>query len=406
MKNAQSTLKEQLPALLNDLRLAQQTLRRIADIEPELYERVRRRFDEQIENRRREIEDLQEKVQGGSSLHDAWVALDETQRECRSLFAESLAYVQGALTRQAKLDDGICGLADALLDEICYHKDFPWRRITILAESDFYGNTAQIIRLGFPDTNIWNLPLAAHELGHYIGPLIETENHEGPVRLSSKPFQEMLNAAYGGSNSAAWSYLHEQFADIFATYTLGPAYPFTCIMSRFNPAFADPDEVEQPAPPRHPAPAQRVYLMLGTLRRLDQAADLRSPHPYTAVTDYLEEAWQDLVSEAGGRISLDAASQAALDKCLGELLPVVDRHLKLMRYDGFVRAKALASELRPAKGPPRVPAEAGIADVLNAAWVCRVDSNGDRDTVRSAADRAEEACRTIIDRRKAADAGD
>lgn len=406
MRNGQSTLQEQLPALLNDLSLAQQSLRRIGDIEPELYERVRRRFDEQIENRRRDVTDLQEKLQGGSSPRDAWVALDETQRECQSLFAESLAYVQGALTRQAKLDNGICGLADALLDEICYHKDFPWRRITILAESDFFGNTAQIIRLGFPYSNIWNLPLAAHELGHYIGPLIETQKHEGPVQLPSKPFQEMLNAAYGGSNSAAWSYLHEQFADIFAVYTLGPAYSFTCIMSRFNPAFADKDELGHPVPPRHPPPAQRVSLMLGTLRWLDQADDLRPRHPYTAVTDYLEETWQDLVSEAGGRPLLASASQGAVDKCLDDLLPLVDRHLKLMRYDGFVRAKTLAFELQPAKGPPRVPLEAGIADVLNAAWVCRVDSNGDRDTVRSAADRAEEACRTIIDRRKAADAGE
>ena len=146
--------------------------------------------------------------------------------------------------------------------------------------------------------------------------------------------------------------------------------------------------------------------MLGMLRRLDIAEDLRPPHPYTAVVGYLEQTWQDLVSEAGGRASLDAKSQAAVDKCLDELVPVVDRNLKLMRYDGFVRAKTLAFELRPAQSPPRVPAEAGIADVLNAAWVCRIDSYGDPDAERSAADRAEQACRSIVARRKTREATD
>ena len=105
------------------------------------------------------------------------------------LFEESLALVEGALVRGAKLDNGLCQIADALLDELRTKADVAWGRFTILAEGEFFGEMAQIIRLRFPEVSIWNLPIAAHEFGHFVGPELK---QPGPFGTFRYPFQEEL----------------------------------------------------------------------------------------------------------------------------------------------------------------------------------------------------------------------
>lgn len=389
MGNGHSTLSAQIPALLDDLKQAQRTLVRMAAIEPELYERVRRRFEDQIEQRRQEVSELGARVRSELSEREAWLALDKARKDCHSLFAESLAYAQGALARQNDLDRGLCRLADGLLDEICDRGDVQWRRITILAESDFFGNTAQIIRLTFPEAGIWNLPLAVHELGHYIGPRIEAERQESRIRGSTRPFQDLLDVEQERKDNRAWSYLHEQFSDVFATYTIGPAYGFTCIRTRFNPAFAYVDDYE------HPAAAKRVYLILGTLERMNRAAGLASP--YTNIIDVLRRTWNDLVTGAAEPGELEPAAVAALDQRLEALYTMLDRYMRLMRYDGFARVHDLATELLPSASLPSVSGKTGIADVLNAAWLCRIQSD-DSSILPAVTERALQACNDIVAR--------
>ncbi len=52
-------------------------------------------------------------------------------------------------------------------------------------------------------------------------------------------------------------HVHELSADVFATYTLGPAYAFTCIVGRFDPSNAYYTWPGSPSTPIHPRLGER-----------------------------------------------------------------------------------------------------------------------------------------------------
>ena len=119
------------------------------------------------------------------------------------LFAECLAYAIGPSIRERGLDGGLCAIADGLLEELSQRMQQPWRRRALLAGAECVNVIAQIIRVRFPATSIWDLPIAAHEFGHVVGQVMQTDG--------------AIAGLIGGADRSMWPWIHEHFADIFAT---------------------------------------------------------------------------------------------------------------------------------------------------------------------------------------------
>lgn len=358
-----------------------------------LRARVGARFDLLLSQSRREIADLRRQAAGGGAAANCWQEFAKIEAQCRGLFDECLAFIQGALARAAGVDGGICAQADRLLDELAALADIPWNRFTLLDTGEFYRETAEIIRVRFPELSFWELPVAAHEFGHFVGPrLWEREN--GRMEY---PFQKMLDAADAGlqpgslqEHTKEWRHLHEHFADLFAAYSLGPAYACSFILLRLNPLYAGRDG------PAHPSAARRVHAILWALRRMDEAEAVF--RPFREVIEMLQDLWNQALDDAGQPAQLGDIEiyrlQEKLEKLFAILQSLTPARLAYGHAD-WLRAGRLSTGLLEDR-PPR-PAEPDPAvthrDVLNAAWYSRLllgRSAAIRLTERDIRERAEQ----------------
>jgi hypothetical protein len=324
---------------------------------------VRDQFLWQFNNSVRTLEDLQQKITS-QSLEKTWEEFLELQKECQPLFRECLAFVEGALLRGAGFDNQLCLVADALITDLSKRAAIPWGRFTIMAMDEFFSDLADIIRLRFPDFDILQLPVAVHELGHFIGDKINNV-------MKPPPFEKILEEEGNPKAHQAFSFLHEQFADLFAVYVLGPAYACTCILRNFEPAGAHQDGKY------HPAVNKRVFFILKALEFLDQ--DFTKP--YSAIRNHLEHWWEQNLQAVGIPWPPDQADIRCLTKRLQGLLKVMNSRLNNIRYQGYLGARVLANDLLSDKvsidnnrNLPMLP------DILNAAWICRLESPGEYQT--------------------------
>jgi hypothetical protein len=382
---ARAVLKAQIDVLADNLRQAAKALQS-PKIDLSLLERVSVRFDKLIKKQHASLDNLREEIEKGLPLDACWDSFRIIRKGCDPLFRECLAFVQGSLVRTAVLDNGLCHIADALLDELSKRTGISWQRFTLLSEQEFFADMAEIIRLRFPAISVWNLPIAAHEFGHFIGPKIEVPVQRGNPRY---PFQAILEREKK-KDSKSWSLMHEHFADIFATYTLGPAFACACILLRFDPRRAY-EEGET-----HPADAKRAYLISKTLEKMDEAEGGIEP-PYQAINEWLGKLWRRGLSAAKKPESLDQAVILPMDELLDELYSLMDSEIPAARYKGWLRAQGLSEELRPDKnGEPALNIADTLPDVLNAAWLCRINhGDGDKFSLREISDKAVALCHQI-----------
>lgn len=390
--NERLLLSARLPSLAVQIERSRQSLEKFAQINPDLYQRVSARLAAILEQRSRELKLLYDKIQRAPA-DECWKDYTLLQEECRLLFRETFAFMEGALLRTAGIDDGLCLLADGLLDELDAAADIKWQRMCIPAESDFFGDEAQIIRLRFPEIDIWNLPVAVHEFGHFVGPEICVTITEQRRRRQVFPFQEILDREMIRGYKW-WSFAHEQFADMFATYSLGPAYACACVFGRFDPKTAHDDRG-----PRHPSGAKRVELMIRTLQEMNQEAGVASP--YAGVISELRESWQAMLAAGQQNVNLDDAAATELEQVFPEFYLLLAKHMQVLRYSGMTMAQRLKSPL--ADGHlPQPGGDITIADVVNAAWLSRIDHWGEGSAVvATIADSASRLCRRVLERRVA-----
>jgi hypothetical protein len=362
--NERSVLMAQVQGVLQQLGSLEPTMD-ARQIEPSLQERVRVRFITLIRQQQDSLRRLRVDVEQDQPLDACWVRFQAIRQQYEPLFREFLAFVEGALTRAAGLDNGLCRIADALLDELSHRADVPWQRFTILAEGEFFGDMAEIVRIRFPEVTIWSLPVAAHEFGHFVGPALEVRT---PAGRSRHPFQEILERA-GQRGPQSWSFMHEHFADIFATYALGPSFACTCLALRFDPKQAHRDS------DTHPSALKRAYLILKTLRALDEPNVFGPSH--RGSIEPLETAWHQGLAANGQPDGPDPDAIVGLDSLFDELWTLLDRYLPEVRYRSLLHTQQLSHTLLQAlrDGRPIDPvpqADDSLRDVMNAAWLCRV----------------------------------
>jgi hypothetical protein len=337
---------------------------RFRDIDDKLLERVDVLMDTHIGELQQGLDELRQGVENGEDLAECWDTFRIRRYSCTVFFREYLALMEGALVRSAGLDDGLCDIADALLRYLSQRADIYWGRFTVLAEGEFYGHMAQVVRLRFPAESIWSLPVAAHEFGHFVGPEVKVQNIVGEIKY---PFQKILEQEKL-KNQRSWHYTHEHFADLFATFALGPAYACTCILLRFDPGTAYEDTE------KHPSGFERVVWILGALKRMDEEIGGEITRPYEAIVQFLENLWKRCVQTSGQSENSDKNSITLPDGAFKELYQLLRTRLPKVQYDSFERAKMLSNHLRPdCSTTPKPQFAYTLPDVLNAAWLSRIE---------------------------------
>ena len=347
----------QIEALAKNLQQAKAALDspifKVEAIASKLRNAVRNRFEWQLNNMAKELTALQKQV-NNTSLDKCWDSLRKIRRKCKDLFRECLAFVEGALVRGAGLDNHLCLVADAFIDDLSERADISWGRFTIMATDEFFTQITEIIRLRFPDFDILQLPVAAHELGHFIGEKVRKEMDPDPFRVILEKEETPLKEFH-----QEFRFLHEQFADLFAVFALGPAYACTCIMRNFDPVKAHQDKVE------HPADGKRVYFILRAMEALDQDVT----KPYLGIRNYLQNLWEQNIKAVETPWPLVQKELERLDDRLQRLLEVMHFRLNNVRYKSWHLASVLADEML--LGGVKTQ-NLQLPDILNAAWKCRL----------------------------------
>lgn len=370
-----SLLLAQVSALLQQLFWAESSLK-TDKIEPRISQAASIGFEVLFDRRRTELTNLQKSIPRNPPYAGSWEQLRRYRRSCGELFQECLGFLGGAMLRSVQEND-ICEIADALLVELSRKTSVVWSRVTILAEANFFTETTGLIRLPFPDYGIWNLPVAVHELGHFIGPRISDET-------GTSPFQTRLGSI---TEERDKSHLRELFADLFAVYALGPAYAFSCILLRFDPLDATACEDGE----THPSHGKRVHFIL-------KALEQTNGNPYRRIIKNLKVLWEWNLNRAGHEICVDPNQIPSLNYQLFELYPILTRFLSTVQYKGWRRAVELSRRF-PLNGNAEEVLEDTdeISDVLNAAWLWRLQQNIENsNTLHEVNLQAIALCRGII----------
>ncbi len=355
-----AALDARVISLLQDLKAAEDT---IVQMPGDTAAVVRNRLAAATVERRQPLATLRKNLAdpaAASVVAMHWLNYLKRQKECCELFEESLPVLQGLALRLLGWDQGLCRIADRLLTNLANGAGMDWDRITLLAVGEQFRPLPQIIWIRYPTDSIWDLPIAAHELGHYLGPRLEKEQGGKTTR----PLQNLLDAE---EDPVKRRLMHETLADIFAVYALGPAYACTCFMSRFDPVTAHIDGQE------HPSAARRGYAILKSLEQLDGGQF----GTFSSIADSLRVTWEATLMLFGHQARIrDELGQAifqVLDEQTMLLYKKLDDRLKGMRYGitDWTRCKKLAADLVGDAALP-VVGRYSIADVLNAAWYARM----------------------------------
>ncbi|HKQ75489.1 MAG TPA: hypothetical protein VJ810_17450 [Blastocatellia bacterium] len=342
-------------------------------LDANLRARVGVRFDKLLSQQRTQISEVRKQASNNQPNQKCWENFRQLDMDCRSLFEECLTFIQGALARADGVDDGMCLLADNLLDDLAAWADVGWRRFTLLARGELYRDTAEIIRIRFPEVSIWGLPLMAHEFGHFLGPKLSEDEKDGSVY----PFQQLLKSAdenrlpnWQLPHTKEWYHLNENFADLFATYSLGPAFACSFILLRLNPVDAYQEIIT------HPTHAKRVHSIFWMLDRMDEAEGgfLR---PYNALIDRLRNLWRQGLQEAGQTGSLSDSEISLLESRLKELHDTLTRTTPpplAYQLSDWQRSQTIAGELLSGKVSSSSQNDSKVSrrDILNAAWFGRL----------------------------------
>lgn len=396
-------LAGQIYALLDQLRRVESTLKDVERADPGLHRRVHVYFENEVRKQSEALGKELDRLDQKKPLETIWAKVSDTRRECVPLFQECLALAQAAFIRGtwvdrigAEGDPSLCQLADGLLEEVNDKSPVTWKGFTLLDDKEFIARASDIIRVSFPEVSLWNLPVAAHEFGHFIGPALTVKEPDGRTGL---PFQKFLDeeriATPELSPAQLDSYLHEHFADVFACYSVGPAYACTCILLRFDPVTA------RKLGGQHPSPACRVHLIFDVLRKMDEdPSGGMSVIRFEPFLSYLQNTWEGSLDAAGVPKEIGSEDVKRLHRWFRRMYHLVSDHLSTCRYRGWLRAKELARDLHDDRAAPAFTGKENLADVLNAAWICRLErETASVHEVEQIGRRAIGLCRQILDHR-------
>jgi hypothetical protein len=359
MIKGRTILKEQIENLAKELKWVLQTLTNYPMI-PEGKDWALASLEKEIANQLQKVDSLAQELASGGDNLDCWGHLRTYRESAAQVFRESFAYLHGALARANGLDNEICKITDTMLYDISRRVGVPWERFTILSEVEFYADLADIIRIRFPCLNVWNLPIAVHEFGHFVGRKTEVI-HAGLGKFRF-PLQEILAREQRSGDEKEIRHLHEHFADVFAVYTIGPAYACACVLTRFDPISAWNESTN------HPAAVKRVQIIL---QALTKSRSQNSFDPYEGIIEELQKSWEDGLVITGRQPQFSKELSDSLGRRAQLLIDLLKQNYSSARYSSWPRAVELSKALE-ARQIPDVKPDDSIIDIVNAGWLSRL----------------------------------
>ncbi len=322
------------------------------------------------------LKKLRKLAQNGAALGASLAQVIERSEggPMSDLRGEVLDFLGGVLVRRQGLDQGVCAVAEALLCEFAVRTGVNWASRAVLGRNPLFSEPTGMIRLRFPDWDIWNLPLLAHEFGHVTA-------------LATPAFRDLLArelavATQGHPDAANWTeterqayssererHLHEFFADSFAVYCLGPAFVYDVGLLQFNPVAAHFPRGD------HPTHAERMIVILRVLERMNQeeAVDAYDAGPYAAVLARMRDWWQEAMSAPSDEFRQTAQFlKLKATDLAGKIHDLLDRYYRLgaqYRAEEWSRAEAEASRLL--QGDLDLT-QRNLRELLNLGWAARV----------------------------------
>jgi len=301
----------------------------------------------------------------------------------QKIFSEYIDLLGGIALRDAQFDAGICQVADELIRTFQSTRKYGEQLRVIPAGNEAVKMTlARIIRLRFPEWTIWALPFTAHEFWD-MGP----NNH-----LQGWLANEIKGAVEQRDQGC--------LADAFATYMMGPAYAYATIVLLLAPHMPFESRGDRPADD------VRAHVILAMLKQMQTKYGALSPM-YDDVCQQLAVAWNAAKEQAGA--AGDQPAHVADDIPRADILvtalwKVLEKNVSApMTLEAWAQVNHLKKDLL-AGSSSDLPPGIELRQVLNAAWLARVDPQ--RDPKMDLTNAAEDLARkTIRSQAKAAPGG-
>ena len=390
-------LNAQIEALNNNLERIKKVVTSPM-IEPSYRNQIYGKFFTAISEINEKIKDINTGMASGSkSLQECWMLYEDAHSSSNRVFDQCLDFLGGIAVRRMKLEEGICDLAEELVLYYSNQTDVSWRSVMILGEDrefDEISSTTEIIRLHFPEWDVWNLPFTAYQFGlliagKYLPSFIEFYKNEGEriqKLLTEKdiPPEELLDLAdsllelrkqviAGGDYEQALKYkklhLRSLFADTFATYVLGPAYIYARLFLRFSPASYDRDQSYEPSYSR------RIAFMVWAIEKMNEDAktDEYQPGPYETEIKRIKDWSSVTIQTIEPGFQGDFKTGKPYDDWFQEIYGTIKRKYGLAGFsiDSWDQAQKLGSQLLT---KPELTPETTLPAVLNAGWYARINN--------------------------------
>jgi hypothetical protein len=285
------------------------------------------------------------------ATRDSWIEVIAQQKACAAVFGEALAFLR---VQAPCMVDGSHGtdIARALVVDLAKacHLDLPF---VVADVTDEFSDYVQIIRVRFPPGGIWDVPVVAHEFGHFAAyrfTLRDRGERSQPMTEFVRQYLTKVNDLTAQKRWRRW--LFEFYADAFGVYTLGPSFAASALLSRFDVAGANQSSDE------HPSYAARASLILRMLERMDER--------FGDMHRQLADLWQEMLASAGVTACKDEEFNAT-----AQLEAVPRTSAPEARYDSWSVADLdLRFAVENPARPPRKPFS--VRDLLNAAWRARL----------------------------------
>lgn len=279
---------------------------------------------------------------------------------CKELFADYVDFLGGLTLRDHALDDEVCAITDAVLREIPGNPKLlalPARRQT------FSSAFTELVRLGFPDWTIWNIPLVGAEIGR---------SYVERFGVGDR-FTELL-----GENAEDAPAL---FADAYAAYTIGPAYGCATTLLKFQPD--------------HRSEHYRAAVILCVLEQIAQTA-AGFGDVVAKAKEYWQEALVRLNDDADPDLALDAVRPFASAVCA----ELAEDEVKPFKPAYWAQVTEIRGELgKAAVTGYRPPTGLTALVLLNAAWATWLENPGDGPWAKRVTDNVKTIWRAVSNRR-------
>jgi hypothetical protein len=333
-------LTEHIQACLDDLAAAEKAMSTKAL--GTTLTRVRMDFGDRIKEIHKILQTRLDKAKRAEPSSTLWRDFETDRKACHNVVRECLAFVEGSLMRVQGFDCGLCPIADALLRQLNEAAKLGWNSFTLPADGESFAGLAEVVRLRFPVTGIWDLPIAAHEFGHFAASKL-------------KPGEEPRDDYFSFQSERIKPYLDELFADAFATFALGPAFVRTCLFRRFHPASANTE-----SDGKHPSFTWRAYLTLGILEQMGKTV-----REYVPVSEVSADRWRLALAQAGQE---PIERDKDLDTMVRDCYSFLKRAAPRLEYTSWPAAQELSTQLEEPGGTQQF----SLSDLVNASWIARL----------------------------------